>query len=166
MLVTEREAASNSSTSPDWAVWRVFGVPNGDRLHEFRRGSYPAKIYSISFNAASTLGREHRSRRVERDERDRRLVRLDNVGDRKGSGVKQQPNGDRLHEFRRGSYPAKIYSISFNAASTLLCVSSEYPPPPPPTLLASLPFLDKPGVPNRSCSSVPQSGGLSSQCDR
>ncbi|GAA5983754.1 hypothetical protein JCM10908_005911 [Rhodotorula pacifica] len=35
------------------------------------------------------------------------------------------PNGDRLHEFRRGSYPAKIYSISFNAASTLLCVSSD-----------------------------------------
>lgn len=35
------------------------------------------------------------------------------------------PNGDRLHEFRRGSYPAKIYSISFNTASTLLCVSSD-----------------------------------------
>lgn len=35
------------------------------------------------------------------------------------------PNGDKLHEFRRGSYPAKIYSISFNAVSTLLCVSSD-----------------------------------------
>ncbi|GAA6043466.1 hypothetical protein JCM8097_000724 [Rhodosporidiobolus ruineniae] len=35
------------------------------------------------------------------------------------------PNGDRLHEFRRGSYPAKIFSIAFNAASTLLCVSSD-----------------------------------------
>ncbi|ORY52828.1 WD40 repeat-like protein [Leucosporidium creatinivorum] len=35
------------------------------------------------------------------------------------------PNGDRVHEFRRGSYPAKIYSISFNATSTLLCVSSD-----------------------------------------
>ena len=35
------------------------------------------------------------------------------------------PNGDRIHEFRRGSYPAKIYSISFNAVSTLLCVSSD-----------------------------------------
>lgn len=35
------------------------------------------------------------------------------------------PNGDKLHEFRRGSYPAKIYSIQFNAVSTLLCVSSD-----------------------------------------
>jgi autophagy-related protein 18 len=35
------------------------------------------------------------------------------------------PNGDKVHEFRRGSYPAKIFSISFNAASTLLCVSSD-----------------------------------------
>ncbi|GAA5862905.1 hypothetical protein JCM8547_003616 [Rhodosporidiobolus lusitaniae] len=35
------------------------------------------------------------------------------------------PNGDRLHEFRRGSYPAKIYSIAFNAVSSLLCVSSD-----------------------------------------
>lgn len=35
------------------------------------------------------------------------------------------PNGDKVHEFRRGSYPAKIYSISFNAVSSLLCVSSD-----------------------------------------
>ncbi|GAA5908183.1 hypothetical protein JCM6882_005966 [Rhodosporidiobolus microsporus] len=35
------------------------------------------------------------------------------------------PNGDRLHEFRRGSYPARIYSIAFNAVSSLLCVSSD-----------------------------------------
>ncbi|KAI5481845.1 WD repeat domain phosphoinositide-interacting protein [Pseudohyphozyma bogoriensis] len=35
------------------------------------------------------------------------------------------PNGDKIHEFRRGSYPAKIYSIAFNAVSSLLCVSSD-----------------------------------------
>ncbi|KAM0750248.1 WD40 repeat-like protein [Meredithblackwellia eburnea MCA 4105] len=35
------------------------------------------------------------------------------------------PNGDKVHEFRRGSYPARIYSISFNAVSSLLCVSSD-----------------------------------------
>jgi len=35
------------------------------------------------------------------------------------------PNGDRLHEFRRGSYPARIYSLAFNAVSTLLCVASD-----------------------------------------
>lgn len=35
------------------------------------------------------------------------------------------PNGDKVHEFRRGTYPARIYSIAFNAVSTLLCVSSD-----------------------------------------
>ncbi|KAJ1990536.1 autophagy protein [Dimargaris cristalligena] len=35
------------------------------------------------------------------------------------------PDGKKLHQFRRGSYPARIFSISFNATSTLLCVSSD-----------------------------------------
>ncbi|KAJ1982824.1 autophagy protein [Dimargaris verticillata] len=35
------------------------------------------------------------------------------------------PDGRKLHQFRRGSYPARVYSISFNATSTLLCVSSD-----------------------------------------
>lgn len=35
------------------------------------------------------------------------------------------PNAQKLYQFRRGSYPARIYSLSFNAVSTLLCVSSD-----------------------------------------
>lgn len=35
------------------------------------------------------------------------------------------PTGNKLYQFRRGSYAAKIYSISFNMMSTLLCVSSD-----------------------------------------
>jgi autophagy-related protein 18 len=34
------------------------------------------------------------------------------------------PNGQKLHQFRRGTYPSTIYSMSFNLSSTLLCVSS------------------------------------------
>ena len=34
------------------------------------------------------------------------------------------PDGKKLFQFRRGSIPSRIYSMSFNAASTLLCVSS------------------------------------------
>jgi len=34
------------------------------------------------------------------------------------------PDGKKLYQFRRGSMPARIYFMSFNAASTLLCVSS------------------------------------------
>ena len=35
------------------------------------------------------------------------------------------PGAQKLYQFRRGSYPARIYSINFNAVSTLLCVSSD-----------------------------------------
>ncbi|CEI96330.1 Putative Autophagy-related protein 18 [Rhizopus microsporus] len=31
----------------------------------------------------------------------------------------------KVYQFRRGSYPAKIYSMSFNLVSSLLCVSSD-----------------------------------------
>ncbi|QIW98941.1 hypothetical protein AMS68_004459 [Peltaster fructicola] len=34
------------------------------------------------------------------------------------------PDGKKLYQFRRGSMPSRILSMSFNAASTLLCVSS------------------------------------------
>ena len=34
------------------------------------------------------------------------------------------PKGTKLYQFRRGTYPSKIYSMSFNLSSTLLCVSS------------------------------------------
>jgi len=35
------------------------------------------------------------------------------------------PEGEKLFEFRRGTIPAKMFSMSFNATSTLLCASSE-----------------------------------------
>ncbi|KAF2263361.1 WD40 repeat-like protein [Lojkania enalia] len=34
------------------------------------------------------------------------------------------PDAQKLYQFRRGSIPARIYSMSFNLTSTLLCVSS------------------------------------------
>lgn len=34
------------------------------------------------------------------------------------------PSGTKLYQFRRGTYPSTIYSMSFNLNSTLLCVSS------------------------------------------
>ncbi|KAI8089007.1 WD40-repeat-containing domain protein [Halteromyces radiatus] len=35
------------------------------------------------------------------------------------------PDATKVYQFRRGSYPAKIYSMSFNLVSSLLCVSSD-----------------------------------------
>lgn len=34
------------------------------------------------------------------------------------------PDGHKLYQFRRGSMPSRIYSMTFNTTSTLLCVSS------------------------------------------
>lgn len=34
------------------------------------------------------------------------------------------PKGTKLYQFRRGTYPSTIYSMSFNLTSTMLCVSS------------------------------------------
>jgi autophagy-related protein 18 len=34
------------------------------------------------------------------------------------------PSGTKLYQFRRGTYPSTIYSMSFNLSSSLLCVSS------------------------------------------
>ncbi|KAF2152542.1 WD40 repeat-like protein [Myriangium duriaei CBS 260.36] len=38
--------------------------------------------------------------------------------------VFELPSAKKLYQFRRGSMPARIYCMSFNATSTLLCVSS------------------------------------------
>lgn len=35
------------------------------------------------------------------------------------------PGAEKVYQFRRGTYAAKIYSMSFNLVSTLLCVSSD-----------------------------------------
>lgn len=34
---------------------RVFSVPNGDKVAQFRRGTYGARIFSIAFNPVSSL---------------------------------------------------------------------------------------------------------------
>lgn len=35
------------------------------------------------------------------------------------------PSGRLLHQFRRGTYPARIFRMSFNVAGTILCVTSD-----------------------------------------
>jgi autophagy-related protein 18 len=44
-----------ATASEKGTVIRVFSVPMGEKLFHFRRGSLPAHIYCMSFNAASTL---------------------------------------------------------------------------------------------------------------
>ncbi|GAA6011894.1 hypothetical protein JCM11491_000094 [Sporobolomyces phaffii] len=44
-----------ASASEKGTVIRVFGLPDGDKKYEFRRGSYSARIWSIGWNLKSTL---------------------------------------------------------------------------------------------------------------
>ncbi|CAO1623269.1 unnamed protein product [Parajaminaea phylloscopi] len=44
-----------ATASDKGTVIRVFSVPSASLVGQYRRGAYPARIYSISFNAVSTL---------------------------------------------------------------------------------------------------------------
>jgi len=44
-----------ATASETGTIIRVFSVPGGQKLYQFRRGSYPSTIYSMSFNLSSTM---------------------------------------------------------------------------------------------------------------
>lgn len=44
-----------ATASDKGTVIRVFSVPNGDKVAQFRRGTYAARIFSLAFNPVSTL---------------------------------------------------------------------------------------------------------------
>jgi len=44
-----------ATSSEKGTVIRVFSIPDGKKLFQFRRGSMPARIYCMTFNATSTL---------------------------------------------------------------------------------------------------------------
>ncbi|KAL7268375.1 autophagy protein, partial [Rhizina undulata] len=44
-----------ATASDKGTIIRVFSVPGAQKLYQFRRGTYPSKIFSMSFNLVSTL---------------------------------------------------------------------------------------------------------------
>jgi autophagy-related protein 18 len=44
-----------ATASEKGTILRVFSIPDAQKLYQFRRGSIPARIYSMSFNSTSTL---------------------------------------------------------------------------------------------------------------
>ncbi|KAJ1893562.1 autophagy protein [Kickxella alabastrina] len=54
-LAMNREGTMLATASDKGTVIRVFGLPGAHKIAQFRRGAYPAKIHSITFNATSTL---------------------------------------------------------------------------------------------------------------
>jgi autophagy-related protein 18 len=54
-IALNNEGTLLATASETGTIIRVFSVPRGERLYQFRRGTYPSTIYSMSFNIASTM---------------------------------------------------------------------------------------------------------------
>ncbi|EEH22693.1 hypothetical protein PABG_04904 [Paracoccidioides brasiliensis Pb03] len=54
-LAMNTEGTLLATASDKGTIIRVFSVPEGQKLYQFRRGSMPSRIFSMSFNITSTL---------------------------------------------------------------------------------------------------------------
>ncbi|KAK3320778.1 autophagy-like protein 18 [Cercophora scortea] len=54
-IALNSEGTLLATASETGTIIRVFAVPRGQKLFQFRRGTYPSTIYSMSFNLSSTL---------------------------------------------------------------------------------------------------------------
>jgi autophagy-related protein 18 len=54
-IALNNEGTLLATASEKGTIIRIFSVPKGDKLYQFRRGTIPARIYSMSFNATSPL---------------------------------------------------------------------------------------------------------------
>jgi autophagy-related protein 18 len=54
-IVLNNEGTQLATASDKGTIIRVFSVPDAHKLYQFRRGSMPSRIFSMSFNVTSTL---------------------------------------------------------------------------------------------------------------
>ncbi|KAJ5101731.1 hypothetical protein NUU61_003953 [Penicillium alfredii] len=54
-ITLNSEGTLLATASDKGTIIRVFSVPDGHKLYQFRRGSMPSRIYSMTFNTTSTL---------------------------------------------------------------------------------------------------------------
>ncbi|KAH6851215.1 WD40-repeat-containing domain protein [Chaetomium sp. MPI-CAGE-AT-0009] len=54
-IALNNEGTKVATASERGTIVRVYSVPEGNKLYEFRRGTIPSTIYSMSFNLSSTL---------------------------------------------------------------------------------------------------------------
>ncbi|KAL9108468.1 MAG: hypothetical protein Q9227_006802 [Pyrenula ochraceoflavens] len=54
-ITINNEGTMLATASDKGTIIRVFSIPQGHKLYQFRRGSMPSRIFSMSFNLSSTL---------------------------------------------------------------------------------------------------------------
>ena len=54
-LAINNDGTMLATSSEKGTVIRIFSLPDGKKMYQFRRGSMPARIYCMTFNATSTL---------------------------------------------------------------------------------------------------------------
>jgi autophagy-related protein 18 len=54
-VTINNEGTLLATASDKGTIIRVFSIPGAQKLYQFRRGTYPARIYSMNFNLVSTL---------------------------------------------------------------------------------------------------------------
>ncbi|KAI0235473.1 autophagy protein [Massospora cicadina] len=88
-----------ATASDKGTVIRVFSLPGGQKLYQFRRGTYAARIYSINFNMVSSL------LCVSSDTDTVHIFRLGNTGKASGDYSRTYPDSPRL---RRTSFHSLV----------------------------------------------------------
>ncbi|KAK5078343.1 autophagy protein [Lithohypha guttulata] len=54
-IIFNSEGTVMATASDKGTIVRVFSIPDGHKLYQFRRGSMPSRIYSMAFNITTTL---------------------------------------------------------------------------------------------------------------
>lgn len=54
-IIFNNEGNVMATASDKGTIIRVFSIPDGNKLYQFRRGTMPSRIYSMAFNVTSTL---------------------------------------------------------------------------------------------------------------
>lgn len=55
IVALNSEGTLMATASDKGTIIRIFSVPSGTKLYQFRRGTYPAKVFSINFNLSSSM---------------------------------------------------------------------------------------------------------------
>lgn len=55
VLALNSDGTMMATASDKGTIIRIFSVPSGHKLYQFRRGTYPSKVFSINFNLSSSL---------------------------------------------------------------------------------------------------------------